>query len=161
MRDGTLFQTRHSCPQSRSPMERSRVLRCGPESQSSGCGHNQIVCRFPWRRVTLWSGRVKRTTCSSCPHSVTDFFTGLTPDHTVRTTCGHLTLSLVTFDPLPAVIPESSRQRVRQWLLHETNSDLSVSRPRSRLYWGVPVPNDNSQTVKKCLFFKLSFIHNL
>jgi methionyl-tRNA synthetase len=48
--------------------------------------------------------------------------------------------------PYP-VIPESSRQRVRHWLLHETNSDLSVSRPRSRLHWGVPVPNDSSQTI--------------
>ena len=51
---------------------------------------------------------------------------------------------LVTF---PAIIPESSRQWVRYWLLNESNSDLSVSRPRSRLQWGVPVPNDSSQTV--------------
>ena len=27
-------------------------------------------------------------------------------------------------------------------------SDLSVSRPRSRLRWGIPVPNDSSQTVR-------------
>ena len=51
---------------------------------------------------------------------------------------------LVTF---PAIIPESSRQRVHYWLLNESNSDLSVSRPRSRLQWGVPIPNDSSQTV--------------
>ena len=39
-----------------------------------------FVCRFPWRRVTLWSGRVKRTTCSDCPRSETDFWNGLIPD---------------------------------------------------------------------------------
>ena len=46
-----------------------------------------------------------------------------------------------------AIIPESSRQRVHYWLRNELNSDLSVSRPRSRLQWGIPVPDDNSQTV--------------
>jgi methionyl-tRNA synthetase len=39
-----------------------------------------FVCRFPWRRVTLWSGQVKRTTCSDCPRSETDFWNGLIPD---------------------------------------------------------------------------------
>ena len=49
----------------------------------------------------------------------------------------------------PAIVPESSRQRVRYWLLNELNSDLSVSRPHSRLQWGIPVPDDSSQTVCK------------
>ena len=49
---------------------------------------------------------------------------------------------------ISAVIPESSRQRVKHWILNETASDLSVSRPRSRLKWGVPVPNDDSHTVR-------------
>ena len=60
----------------------------------------------------------------------------------------HQIYPLVTFDLVSAVVPESSRQQVHQWLLHETNSDLSVSRPHSRLHWGVPVPYDNTQTVK-------------
>lgn len=54
-------------------------------------------------------------------------------------------LEWIDAKPYP-VIPESSRQRVKHWLLNETDSDLSVSRPHSRLKWGVPVPNDNSQT---------------
>ena len=46
-----------------------------------------------------------------------------------------------------AVVPEVARKQVRRWLTHELNSDLSVSRPSSRLTWGIPVPNDPTQTV--------------
>ena len=69
--------------------------------------------------------------------------------HEMITVCTHyveLHIVLSTY-VCTAIIPESSRQRVRHWLLNELNSDLSVSRPRSRLQWGIPVPNDNSQTV--------------
>lgn len=46
-----------------------------------------------------------------------------------------------------AVVPEVARKQVHNWVAHELNSDLSVSRPRSRLTWGIPVPNDPTQTV--------------
>lgn len=49
-----------------------------------------------------------------------------------------------------AVVPEAARKQVRSWLTHEElNTDLSVSRPRSRLTWGIPVPNDPTQTVSR------------
>ena len=47
-----------------------------------------------------------------------------------------------------AVVPEIARKEVHNWVAHELNSDLSVSRPRSRLMWGIPVPNDPTQTVR-------------
>jgi methionyl-tRNA synthetase len=34
---------------------------------------------------------------------------------------------------------------VLKWL--ETPHDLSISRPYSRVKWGIPVPNDNSQVI--------------
>ena len=37
---------------------------------------------------------------------------------------------------------------VKAWV-ESTHTDLSVSRPRSRLSWGIPVPNDCTQTVNK------------
>ena len=45
-----------------------------------------------------------------------------------------------------AITPESAHHQVHQYLI-DLNSDLSVSRPRSRLQWGVPVPGDHTQTV--------------
>ncbi len=45
-----------------------------------------------------------------------------------------------------AIVPEAAYSQVHQYLLN-LNSDLSVSRPRSRLQWGVSVPGDESQTV--------------
>ena len=44
------------------------------------------------------------------------------------------------------IIPETARHYVLSWLC-EPLADLSVSRPSSRLSWGVPVPGDNTQTV--------------
>lgn len=62
--------------------------------------------------------------------------------------------------PTAAVKPKFARELVTRWL-QEDFHDLSVSRPRSRLEWGIPVPNDDSQTVsqrdkfsrQRCLFF--------
>ncbi|MEQ2315159.1 Methionine--tRNA ligase, mitochondrial [Ameca splendens] len=45
-----------------------------------------------------------------------------------------------------AVQPERFQQAVVQWL-QEDLPDLSVSRQRSRLQWGVPVPGDPEQTI--------------
>ncbi|XP_071376917.1 methionine--tRNA ligase, mitochondrial [Centroberyx affinis] len=45
-----------------------------------------------------------------------------------------------------AVQPEHFYQTVLQWLQEEL-PDLSVSRQRSRLQWGIPVPDDPEQTI--------------
>lgn len=45
-----------------------------------------------------------------------------------------------------AVRPERFRQAVVQWL-QEDLPDLSVSRQKSRLQWGIPVPGDPDQTI--------------
>lgn len=45
-----------------------------------------------------------------------------------------------------AVQPERFYQAVLRWL-HEDLPDLSVSRQRSRLHWGIPVPGDADQTI--------------
>ncbi|KAL7395863.1 hypothetical protein ABVT39_024541 [Epinephelus coioides] len=45
-----------------------------------------------------------------------------------------------------AVQPEHFYQSVLQWLQDDL-PDLSVSRQRSRLQWGIPVPGDNEQTI--------------
>ncbi|XP_066202107.1 methionine--tRNA ligase, mitochondrial [Saccopteryx leptura] len=47
----------------------------------------------------------------------------------------------------PQVItPEPFHHKVLQWLEEEL-PDLSVSRRRSHLHWGIPVPGDDSQTI--------------
>ncbi|NXD85835.1 SYMM protein, partial [Halcyon senegalensis] len=45
-----------------------------------------------------------------------------------------------------AIAPPPFRQRVLRWLEEEL-PDLSVSRERSRLPWGIPVPGDSTQTI--------------
>ncbi|XP_063169672.1 methionine--tRNA ligase, mitochondrial [Candoia aspera] len=45
-----------------------------------------------------------------------------------------------------AINPEPYYQQVLQWLEEEL-PDLSVSRDRNRLHWGIPVPGDSSQTI--------------
>ncbi|KAG7279333.1 hypothetical protein CRUP_019029, partial [Coryphaenoides rupestris] len=45
-----------------------------------------------------------------------------------------------------AIQPERFRQDVLQWL-QEEQPDLSVSRQRSSLRWGIPVPGDPEQTI--------------
>ncbi|PVU95425.1 hypothetical protein BB559_002728 [Furculomyces boomerangus] len=44
------------------------------------------------------------------------------------------------------ITPENRRNEVINWLKQDLQ-DLSVSRPRTRLSWGIPVPNDSSQTI--------------
>ena len=46
-----------------------------------------------------------------------------------------------------AVQPKQWEGQVRAWLDEPTFGDLSVSRPKSRLHWGIPVPGDDSQTI--------------
>ncbi|NXS63175.1 SYMM protein, partial [Brachypteracias leptosomus] len=45
-----------------------------------------------------------------------------------------------------AITPEPFQQQVLRWLEEEL-PDLSVSRERSRLPWGIPVPGDATQTI--------------
>ncbi|KAJ2719402.1 methionyl-tRNA synthetase [Coemansia sp. Benny D115] len=45
-----------------------------------------------------------------------------------------------------AVYPEPRRNEVLAWL-RAGLEDLSISRPRSRLQWGIPVPNDPEHTI--------------
>ncbi|XP_064383253.1 methionine--tRNA ligase, mitochondrial-like isoform X3 [Halichondria panicea] len=54
-------------------------------------------------------------------------------------------LQWINTKPYP-IVPEVAHHQVHQYLL-DLSSDLSVSRPRSRLQWGVPVPGDNTQTI--------------
>ena len=49
-----------------------------------------------------------------------------------------------------AVYPAVARNQVQSWI-EDNLSDLSVSRPRSRLHWGIPVPDDDSHTVSLCV----------
>lgn len=44
-----------------------------------------------------------------------------------------------------AIQPSLFEPAVRQWV--SSLEDLSVSRPRNRLSWGIPVPTDNTQTI--------------
>ncbi|NXJ70817.1 SYMM protein, partial [Rostratula benghalensis] len=46
-----------------------------------------------------------------------------------------------------AIAPAPFYQRVLRWLEEEDLPDLSVSRERSRLQWGIPVPTDPTQTI--------------
>lgn len=45
-----------------------------------------------------------------------------------------------------AVLPASRRDSLKEEL-REGLTDLSISRPRSRLHWGIPVPDDESHTI--------------
>ncbi|XP_070807781.1 ras-related protein Rab-33A isoform X2 [Pituophis catenifer annectens] len=45
-----------------------------------------------------------------------------------------------------AISPEPYYQQVLQWLEGDL-PDLSVSRDRNRLHWGIPVPGDSTQTI--------------
>jgi len=44
------------------------------------------------------------------------------------------------------VIPETKRNEILS-LLDEGLEDISVSRPKSKIYWGIPVPDDDSQVI--------------
>lgn len=58
-----------------------------------------------------------------------------------------LFLVLCTSPCSAAVVPEFARNAVVSMLQGDTLRDLSISRPRTRLTWGIPVPGDSSQTV--------------
>jgi len=45
-----------------------------------------------------------------------------------------------------AVTPISAQRKVLEDV-EKQNSEISISRPRDRLSWGIPVPNDASQTI--------------
>ncbi|KAI1305412.1 methionyl-tRNA synthetase, partial [Mortierella claussenii] len=45
-----------------------------------------------------------------------------------------------------AILPKSRHQEVQGWLSSGL-SDLSISRPRSRLTWGIPIPGDDSHVM--------------
>jgi methionyl-tRNA synthetase len=49
--------------------------------------------------------------------------------------------------PFAAVHPHSTRTHLLKTLQGEALQDLSISRPASRLSWGVPVPNDPEHTI--------------
>jgi methionyl-tRNA synthetase len=51
------------------------------------------------------------------------------------------------FAAAPRVFPEAHQEWVLRTLRETPLEDLSVSRPRSRLEWGVPVPGDPDHTV--------------
>lgn len=44
------------------------------------------------------------------------------------------------------VIPETKRNEILS-LLNEGLEDISISRPKSKIYWGIPVPGDDSQVI--------------
>ncbi len=43
--------------------------------------------------------------------------------------------------------PPAMRASLLQQLRSQPLADLSISRPRSRLQWGLPVPQDNEHTI--------------
>ncbi|KAF9438898.1 methionyl-tRNA synthetase [Entomortierella beljakovae] len=45
-----------------------------------------------------------------------------------------------------AIVPKSKHEEVKGWL-RDGLSDLSVSRPKSRLTWGIPIPGDDSHVM--------------
>lgn len=46
-----------------------------------------------------------------------------------------------------AVMPRTRYNEVMSYLTSGPLGDLSISRPRSRLHWGIRVPNDPSHTI--------------
>jgi len=46
-----------------------------------------------------------------------------------------------------SVFPETHRARLQETLENGVLEDISVSRPRSRLSWGIPVPGDEEHTM--------------
>jgi methionyl-tRNA synthetase len=52
---------------------------------------------------------------------------------------------LITSDEFK-IIPETKRNEILS-LLNEGLEDISISRPKSKIYWGIPVPDDDSQVI--------------
>ena len=52
------------------------------------------------------------------------------------------------YDVADAVVPLSRKNQVLAWLKGDQPlQELSISRPRQRQTWGIPVPGDDTQTV--------------
>lgn len=49
--------------------------------------------------------------------------------------------------PKHTIFPDTQRSLVLESLQNGTLEDISVSRPRSRLTWGIPVPGDEEHTI--------------
>jgi methionyl-tRNA synthetase len=47
---------------------------------------------------------------------------------------------------IDTVVPQNRMREVQSWI-DMGLADLSISRPRSRLTWGIPVPNDPDHTI--------------
>jgi len=54
--------------------------------------------------------------------------------------------SLFVYLVVAVIIPENFEAILRQYITQGL-PDLSVSRPRTRIPWGIPVPGDDTQTV--------------
>ena len=48
--------------------------------------------------------------------------------------------------PCSVIVPKTARELVVSWI-NQGLKDLSISRPSSRVPWGIPTPSDNDQTV--------------
>jgi methionyl-tRNA synthetase len=55
------------------------------------------------------------------------------------------------------ITPASKMNEVKQWVTHNLE-DLSISRPATRLTWGIPVPGDPSQTIYVWLDALINYI---
>jgi methionyl-tRNA synthetase len=55
--------------------------------------------------------------------------------------------------------PRSQMMEVRRWV-EDRLEDLSISRPAKRLHWGVPVPDDPSQTIYVWVDALINYISN-
>ena len=53
--------------------------------------------------------------------------------------------------------PDRYHNELKVWLKDDVG-DLSISRPRSRLSWGIPVPGDPSQTIYVWLDALLNYL---
>jgi methionyl-tRNA synthetase len=54
--------------------------------------------------------------------------------------------SLYSLNKESALIPDEYAKTINK-ILHDGLDDLSVSRPRHRLHWGIPVPDDPNHTI--------------
>lgn len=47
-----------------------------------------------------------------------------------------------------SIRPEKFKRQLIRWIDEGfMSNDISVSRPSERVYWGIPVPNDSTQTI--------------
>ena len=58
---------------------------------------------------------------------------------------------LILYGLLSVIVPKMAKELVISWINHGLK-DLSVSRPSSRVPWGIPTPSNDNQTVSdSCL----------